>query len=178
VGRKASKATDNIYYVARSNAAKKNGNFSSRERAALLLGIERSRLARIELDKIVPYSEEVLIMAREYDAPYLCADYCKHICPIGIQQQSKSVKPLPKDADTLERLALRFLSSIQQVDDISNRLINISKDGIVEESEYESLHSVLQSMDELTANIQLIRDWINNSPKLRDRFRGDFKSME
>ena len=178
MGRKASKATGNIYYVARNNAAKKNEIFSSREKAALQLGIERSRLARIELDKIEPYAEEVLIMAKEYDAPYLCSDFCKHICPIGIHQQNQTAKPLPKGADSLERLALRFLSSIQQVDDISNRLINISKDGIIEESEYESLHSVLQSMDELTANIQLIRDWINKSPKLRDRFRGDFKSLE
>ena len=72
MGRKASKATDNIYYMARCNAALSNDIFSSREKAAAKLGIERSRLARIELDKIEPYSEEVTIMAKEYNAPYLC----------------------------------------------------------------------------------------------------------
>lgn len=64
MGRKASKATENIYYKARMCAAEKDGSFSSREKAAMQLGIERSRLARIELNKIEPYAEEVRIMAR------------------------------------------------------------------------------------------------------------------
>lgn len=69
MGRKASKATENIYYIARTKAAETNETYSSREKAAVKLGIERSRLARIELDHIEPYAEEVDIMATAYDAP-------------------------------------------------------------------------------------------------------------
>ena len=43
MGRKASKATDNIYYIARTEAAENNDIFSSREKAALKLGIDAFR---------------------------------------------------------------------------------------------------------------------------------------
>ncbi len=41
MGRKASKATDNIYYMSRIKAASENDAYSSREKAAQKLGIER-----------------------------------------------------------------------------------------------------------------------------------------
>ena len=172
MGRKASKATGNIYYIARIRAAEKNGVFSSREKAALQLGIERSRLARIELDKIAPYAEEVLIMAKEYNAPYLCKDYCNNICPIGIDLALGKNKKQIKH-DSLERLSLRFLNSVQSIDDISRKLVNISMDGQVTEEEYENFHKVLRAMNEVSENIKSIKAFINSHEGLRSRFDAD-----
>ncbi len=172
MGRKASKATGNIYYIARIRAAEKNGVFSSREKAALQLGIERSRLARIELDKIEPYAEEVLIMAREYNAPYLCEDFCNNICPIGMDRVlGKSKKQVKQES--LERLSLRFLNSVQSIDDISKKLVNISMDGQVTEEEYEGFHKVLQALNEVSENIKSIKAFINANEGLRSRFDAD-----
>ena len=174
MGRKGSKATENIYYIARIRAAEKNGTFSSREKAALQLGIERSRLARIELDKIEPYAEEVLIMSREYNAPYLCEDFCRNVCPIGnervLGRHRKAVQ-----VDSLERLSLQFLSSAQSIEDISRILINISKDGKITEEEYESFHNVLRAMDEISDNIRSIKAYIDSNPNLRARFDADLR---
>ena len=64
MGKKATKAADNRYYLARSEAAEQNPDFSSREKAAEIIGIDRTRLARIELDTITPYPEEVRAMAK------------------------------------------------------------------------------------------------------------------
>ncbi len=172
MGRKASKATGNIYYIARIQAAEKNGIFTSREKAAVQLGIERSRLARIELDKIEPYAEEVLIMSKEYNAPYLCEDFCNNICPIGMERILGEAKKRVK-TDSLERLSLRFLSSVQSIDDISRKLVDISKDGQVTEEEYENFHKVLNAMDELSENIKSIKAYIDSNPKLKSRFDPD-----
>lgn len=173
MGRKASKATDNIYYMARCNAALSNNIFSSREKAAAKLGIERSRLARIELDKIEPYSEEVIIMAREYNAPYLCDNYCNLVCPIGMKRLEEAAKGNTKYQESLERLALRFLSSTQCIDDISKKLVDISKDGMVTEDEFNNFHDVLEAMDALSYNIKAIKDWISTNPKLNSFFADD-----
>ena len=173
MGRKASKATDNIYYMARCNAALSNDIFSSREKAAAKLGIERSRLARIELDKIEPYSEEVTIMAKEYNAPYLCDHYCSTVCPIGIKRREDESTGNRKYQESLERLALRFLSSTQCIDDISKKLIDISKDGKVTEDEFNNFHNVLAAMDALSDNIKDIKDWISANPKLNSSFSED-----
>ena len=83
MGKKATKAADNRYYLARSEAAEQNPDFSSREKAAEIIGIDRTRLARIELDTITPYPEEVRAMAKAYNIPELCNSYCARECPIG-----------------------------------------------------------------------------------------------
>ena len=83
MGKKATKAADNMYYLARCEAAKGNPDFSSREKAAELVGIDRTRLARIELDTIAPYPEEVKAMAEAYNTPELCNSYCARECPLG-----------------------------------------------------------------------------------------------
>ena len=172
MGRRASKANKNIYYLARMQAAESDPVFSSRESASEKLRIERSRLARIELDKIQPYPEEILIMAEVYKAPYLCNDYCKNVCPIGINSMlGEKIKGMKKES--FERLSLRFISSAHSVEDISRKLVDISKDGKVTEEEYESFHKVLSAMDELTENIREIKAFIVSDPVLRSRFEGD-----
>ena len=83
MGKKATKTLDNIYYIARMEAAKTCDDFTSREKTAELIGIDRTRLARIELDTINPYPEEVKAMAMAYNTPELCNSYCARECPIG-----------------------------------------------------------------------------------------------
>ena len=52
--KKATKASDNRYYQARFSAAQKNTDFESREAASDVVGIDRTRLARIELGNVTP----------------------------------------------------------------------------------------------------------------------------
>ena len=71
MSKKATKALNNKYYVARYNASKVNDNLTSREKSAEVLNIDRTRLSRIELGTVVPYPEEVLSMSKAYDIPEL-----------------------------------------------------------------------------------------------------------
>ena len=83
MGKKATKTLDNMYYKARMEAAELCDDFTSREKAAELLGIDRTRLARIELETLFPYPEEVAQMAKIYNAPELLNYFCARECPIG-----------------------------------------------------------------------------------------------
>jgi len=58
----ATKASDNDFYKARIAASSCNDRLASREGAAEETGIDRTRLARIELGSLNPYPEEVLLM--------------------------------------------------------------------------------------------------------------------
>ena len=71
----ATKAAANMFCQARYEAAKSNERLSSREGAAEEIGIDRTRLARIELGSTIPYQEEVLLMADCYKAPELKGNY-------------------------------------------------------------------------------------------------------
>ncbi|MBQ5736053.1 MAG: helix-turn-helix domain-containing protein [Lachnospiraceae bacterium] len=153
MGKKATKAADNVFCIARYEASEKDDVYSSRESAAEAIGIDRTRLARIELGNIVPYPEEVLMLADAYHSPELCNQYCSHECPIG----KKTVKEL--DIQEFDRVALRVLGSLKNIDSLRARLIAIAEDGVVTEDEYEEFNSVLDSLDKISENAQSLKLW-------------------
>lgn len=67
----ATKAADNVFYKARIAAASWNDRLGSREGASEVTGIDRTRLANIELGTINPHPEEVLMLSDTYNAPEL-----------------------------------------------------------------------------------------------------------
>ena len=139
MSKKATKALNNPYYIARYNASKNNPNLTCREKTAEILNIDRTRLSRIELGMSVPYPEEVLGMADVYEIPELCNMYCSGECAIG----RETVKPI--NADSLDRLILQFLGSSQKMENITEQLINITSDGIVDEGELEQFDYLRRS---------------------------------
>ncbi|WP_286821712.1 hypothetical protein [Mitsuokella sp. UBA4253] len=74
---------DTPYYKARMRASKKDAAFESRLSTSAVIGIGTTRLYQIERGIRLPHEDEVMIMAKEYDAPELVEYYCKHVCAIG-----------------------------------------------------------------------------------------------
>lgn len=153
MGKKATKAADNMYYIARSEAISGNSELTSREKAAEIIGIDRTRLARIELDAVVPYPEEVKAMADVYNTPELCNSYCARECPIG----KESVKEVT--IDDFDRLALKVLGSLKDIDSLRASLIAISEDGIIEESEQHAFQEILDSLEKISTNAKALQLW-------------------
>lgn len=93
MGRGSTKGNENVYFVARKRAAMYNERLYSREGAAELLGISVSTLADYELGntKVVPV-DKVVLMADLYNAPELKTGYCKHECPIYVDQVGRESK--------------------------------------------------------------------------------------
>ena len=143
MGKKATKAADNMYYLARCEAAKENPDFSSREKAAELVGIDRTRLARIELDTIAPYPEEVKAMAEAYNTPELCNSYCARECPLGRNNVSEV------DIVDFDRLALKVLGSLK----------DISEDGVISEDERPAFQDILDSLEKISTNAKALKLW-------------------
>lgn len=153
MGKKATKAADNMYYLARCEAEKSNDDFSSREKAAEIIGIDRTRLARIELDTISPYPEEVKAMADAYNMPELCNSYCARECPLGKNNVHEVT------IDDFDRLALKVLGSLKDIDILRASLIAISEDGIIEEKERPIFQSILDSLEKISTNANALRLW-------------------
>ena len=161
MGKKATKAADNMYYVARSEAAEENSDFSSREKAAEIIGIDRTRLARIELDTIAPYPEEVKAMAEAYNVPELCNAYCARECPLG----RNSVPEVT--IDDFDRLALKVLGSLKDIDALRASLIAISEDGVIEGSERPAFQEILDSLQKISTNAKALRLWAIKNIRLK-----------
>lgn len=153
MGKKATKAADNMYYQARFEASKNNSDFSSREKASELLSLDRTRLARIELDEVTPYPEEVLSMSRVYNCPELYNSYCARECPIG----KLTVKEVT--IDDFDRLALKVLGSLKDIDDLRMSLIAISEDGVISDSEEAAFNEILDSLEKISTNAKALQLW-------------------
>ena len=161
MGKKATKAADNMYYLARSEASEFNPEFTSRESAAEIIGIDRTRLARIELDTIAPYPEEVKAMADAYNMPELCNSYCAKECPIG----QNSVKEVT--IDDFDRLALKVLGSLKDIDSLRASLIAISEDGVIEESERGTFEGILDALEKISTNAKALQLWAIKNIKVK-----------
>ncbi|MBQ9140798.1 MAG: helix-turn-helix transcriptional regulator [Lachnospiraceae bacterium] len=153
MSKKATKAADNMYYLARCEAAECNPDFNSREKAAEIIGMDRTRLARIELDTIAPYPEEVKSMAEAYKVPELCNSYCARECPIG----QNSVKEVT--IDDFDRLALKVLGSLKDIDSLRSSLIAISEDGQVDDYEREDFQKILDTLEKISTNARALQLW-------------------
>lgn len=153
MSKKATKAADNKYYIARFEAAKENDEFSSREKAAEIIGMDRTRLARIELDTIAPYPEEVKAMAEIYNMPELCNSFCANECPIG----KNSVPEIT--IDDFDRLSLKVLGSLKDIDLLRASLIAISEDGVIDDCEKPVFQEILDSLEKISTNAKALQLW-------------------
>lgn len=153
MGKKATKAADNVYYIARDQATALNGGFESREKTSELIGIDRTKLARIELGTVTPYPEEVLMMANAYKAPELCNLYCAKECPIG----KTTIQPI--ELDDFDRLALKVLGSLKDIEKLKSELIAIAEDGVISDDEHEDFYAVLKELQKISMNAQALQLW-------------------
>lgn len=153
MGKKATKAANSIYCMARYEAAETNPDFESRENAAEILGIDRTRLARIELGQITPYPEEVYLMSKCYNAPEIHNAYCATECPIGRHTVKQA------DIPDFDRLALKVLGSLKDIDELRSSLIAISEDGSINSSELKDFQHILDALDKISLNATSLKLW-------------------
>lgn len=145
--------SSNVFYIARSAAAKLNERLSSRENAAELMSIDPGRLYRIEKGLTNPYPEEAYIMADLYGAPELRNLYCKHYCKLG--------RNLPEVSPNLnlDRISVQAFSSLRKVGAVKELLLDIVADGVIDESEKSDLEQIISTLDELNAINQNLKCW-------------------
>lgn len=130
----ATKAADNVFYKARIAAASWNDRLGSREGASEVTGIDRTRLANIELGTINPHPEEVLMLSDTYNAPELQNHFCSHLCPLGIGTIS------PIELEELERVTLQLISAMKSLPEVKDGIIDIAADGVIDAKEKPRMH--------------------------------------
>lgn len=150
------KTSSNIFYKARCEAATHNEQLSSREGAADYMSIDRGRLYRIESGIAIPYPEEIRLMADLYNAPELENYFCRTMCPLGCE--------MPKaELANLDRLTVRTLSVFRKIGKTKEMLLDITADGVIDESEKPELDEVVKNLEEVEEIAQSMRLWIKKN---------------
>jgi hypothetical protein len=146
-----------MFCIARKAAATCNDALNSREGAAEQIGIDRTRLARIELGSLDPYPEEVLLMSDAYNAPELCNYYCTRHCPLGI----KTVPPA--EILQLDRLTIKIISALGGADYIPQAIVQIVSDGKITADERPEVDKILASLQKISEAAAETKLWIEKN---------------
>lgn len=150
------KTSSNIFYKARCEAATHNEQLSSREGAADYMSIDRGRIYRIESGITNPYPDEVRLMADLYNAPELENHYCTSMCPLG--------RDMPKaDLADLDRISIKALSAFRKIGETKEILLDITVDGVIDESEKADMQKILENLEELEQIAQSLKIWVKKN---------------
>lgn len=148
MARVSSKKDKNIYQQTRENLE------LSRESASELLEwISPERIERIENEKSLPNPDEVLQMADRYKLPRLCNYYCSHQCPIG-QEYVPEIKV--KD---LSQITLELLASLNAMNGKRERLIEITVNGRIDDSEIEDFVHIQEELERISVTVETLQLW-------------------
>jgi len=156
MARTATKAAENVWYRARFEASKVNERLSSREGLSDITGIDRTRIARIELGTLNPYPEEARLIAMTCNAPELQNYYCRECCALG--------KNMPKvDKLSLDRITIKAMSSMSKISAAKKLLLEITEDGIISDEERPDLEKIIELLDELTSINENLKAWLERN---------------
>ena len=152
MGKRSTKENKNVYQQSRE------ARELSREAASEALQfVSADRIEKIESGKSMPHPDEVLLMEQGYGDPTLSNYYCTHECPIGMKYVQKAeLKELPQ-------LTVELLSALNAMEEEKNRLIDISVDGRVSDTERARFNVILQKLAALERAIRGMRIWIEHA---------------
>ena len=92
-------------------------------------------------------------MAKAYNTPELCNSFCARECPLGRSSVSEV------DIVDFDRLALKVLGSLKDIDTLRASLIAISEDGIISEDERPAFQDILDSLEKISTNAKALKLW-------------------
>ncbi|MCI7107408.1 MAG: helix-turn-helix transcriptional regulator [Lachnospiraceae bacterium] len=152
MGRKSTKENKTIYQQYRERE-----NLTRESAADLLDSISADRIERIENERIIPAPEDVIRMSECYKAPELCNYYCSHQCPIG-------EKYVPEvELGELPNIILETVASLNSMYPLTNRLIEISRDGRISDDEIPDFARIQRNLEQVSLAVDALHLWVERT---------------
>lgn len=121
-------------------------NGYSQESLAGELGVSRQAISKWELGTTLPETEKIIAIGELF----------------GVSIDSLLVESIPLNAkDNLDRLVLKFMSSAQDMDEISKQLVDIMADGIIDKEEKVQVNEIIETLDAVSKIINEIKQKMN-----------------
>lgn len=154
MGKRSSKSEEEktIYEKARERCG------LTREQASEMMDyISSDRIERIENGRTAAAPEDVLAMTEAYNDSLLCNYYCSQECPIG-QQYVPAV-----EVKDLAHITLETLSTLNSLNRMKDRFIDIAADGKVTEDEMEDFSLIREKLEQISLTADTLRYWMDQN---------------
>jgi len=152
MGRQSTRENKNIYQLAREDKG------LTREKAAdLMPGISSARIEKIEYETQEPTPYDVVQMADCYGRPDLCNYYCSHKCAIGDRYVPEV------EITDLSSIILETIAGLNDVSSLTNRLIQIGRDGKITDDEIKDFALISSKLDAISLAVDSLNLWVDKT---------------
>lgn len=152
MGKKSTRENKTLYQICREE------NFLTREQASdLMTGISSSRIEKIEYEMQQPTPYDIVQMADCYKRPDLCNYFCAHQCEIGERYVPQV------SIGELSSIILETIGSLNEIQPMTNRLIQIARDGQISDDEIPDFAKISARLDEISLAIQALNLWVDKT---------------
>ena len=118
----------------------------SQESLAEKLGVSRQAISKWELGTAMPDTEKVIAISDTFD--------------VSIDSLLKDNISINEN-ESLDRVVIKFLGSAQDMDVISKELLDIVKDGVIDDKEKIRMDGIIDTLDQITHIINEIKQKMN-----------------
>lgn len=151
MGRQSTKTDKTIYQLYREEQK------LTREKAsALMAGVSSARIEKIENGQ-EPTPYDVVQMADCYKKPELCNYYCSHRCEIGARYVPKV------EVTELPNIILETIAGLNEINPLTNRLIQITRDGKISDDEIPDFAFISSKLDEISLAVDALNLWVDRT---------------
>ena len=152
MGRKSIKENKTIFQILREDRA------LTREKASdLMVGVTASRIEKIENETLKATPYDVLQMSDAYQHPELCNHYCSHECEIGARYVPEI------EIGDLSSIILETIASLNEVNPLTNRLVQIARDGRITDDEIKDFAYISKKLDDISLAISSLNLWVDKT---------------
>lgn len=152
MGRISTRESKTIYQICREESG------LSREKASELMdGMSTSRIEKIEYEAQRPTPYDIVQMADCYKRPDLCNYYCSHRCEIGDRYVPEV------EVSELSNIILETIASLNDISPLTNRLIQIARDGRITDDEIPDFAYISSKLDEVSLAVNALNLWVEKT---------------
>ena len=118
----------------------------SQESLAEIIGVSRQAISKWELGSALPDTEKIILLGEAFD-----------VSIDSLLKESYSFD----DTDNIDRIVIKFLNSAQDMDSISKELLDIAKDGVIDEKEQLRMNDIIEMLDGISNIIHEVKQKIH-----------------
>ena len=152
MGKQSTRENKNIYQLCREAQG------LTREKASELMdGVSESRIEKIEYGTQTPTPYDVIQMADCYKRPDLCNYFCSHQCLIGDRYVPEV------EMSELSSIILETVASLNEIDPLTSRLIQIARDGKITDDEMKDFAFISKKLDDISWAVSALNLWVDKT---------------
>lgn len=157
MGKQSIKKDKNIYQLLREDAG-----LTRESAASLMTGMTARRIEKIENGQ-EPTAFDVMEMAKAYNHPELSNIFCTRYCEIGKKYVPEiTLLELPE-------IILETIAGLNSIMPMTNRLIEITRDGKITEDEAEDFALIKSKLKEIAAASDALNLWAEKNTEFNQK---------